>query len=140
MGVFSQVLEADRTRDTTERRTRVATGRVRSERRLRQPWQTSPAVRRAANPQRPASDSSPFAPVRGVTLEVFADIARAVASQHDSGTRGTEVAVSCGITANDWLYACRVWNTRIAEDPAVAQKLSLLYRPDVINPREPHAS
>ena len=141
MGVFSQLLDSDSTRDASVRRTRVATGRVRSERRLREPWQTSQAVRRAANAGRAADrDTSPFTPVRGVTLEVFADIARAVASQHDAGTRGTELAVSCGITANDWLYASRVWNARIANNPAVAHKLSVLYRPHVIDLRDPQAS
>jgi hypothetical protein len=104
-----------------------------------------PRERRAADPlvttvEGPEGAMSMLAPVRGVTLELFADIARAVASQRDASTRGSALAASCGIAAEDWRFACRAWNIRIAEDPAVARKLSELYRPDVIDLREQDAS
>jgi hypothetical protein len=104
-----------------------------------------PRERRAADPLvttivGPDTPTSMFAPVRGVSLELFADIARAVASQHDASPRGSALAAKRGVSADDWRFACRVWNTRIAEDPAVARKLSELYRPDVIDLRERRAS
>jgi hypothetical protein len=104
-----------------------------------------PGDRRAADPVVAATDTSDaamsnVAPVRGVTLELFADIARAVASQHEASTGGSELAASCGVAADDWQLACRVWNARIADDPAVAKKLSELYRPDVIDLRDKDAS
>lgn len=105
-----------------------------------------PAERRPSDPEQPTTPgtearTSKFAPVRGVTLELFADIARAVASQHDSSTRGIELAASCDISAADWLVACRTWNTRIADNPDVAKTLSGFYRaPVVVDLREASAS
>ena len=135
MGVFSQILDVDgrvAARRATPRV--VATGRARPQRRVRDVWQP---IERPKRPSSQDAATSPFAPVRGVTLELFADIARAVASRHDGAARGTELAAGCGISTTDWLYACRVWNTRIAENPDVAKKLSALYRSD---PGETRAS
>jgi hypothetical protein len=87
---------------------------------IRDAWQSGPYSARETG-------CSPFTPVRGVTLELFADIARTVASRDDAHSHGTELAESMGVAPSDWLFACRTWNTRIADNPAVAQHLSALY-------------
>jgi hypothetical protein len=69
-----------------------------------------------------------FEPVCGVTIELFADIARAVAARDDDAAHGSELARQCGISAHDWQLASKVWNSRIASEPAVAGHLMALYR------------
>jgi hypothetical protein len=85
------------------------------------PWQVSPY------PVSPLVVTD-FTPVRGVSLDLFAGIARTLAASCDSQVQGTELAAAKGVAAEDWLFACRVWNTRIAENPAVARVLSERFR------------
>jgi hypothetical protein len=85
------------------------------------PWQITP------HPVSPLVRSD-FDPVNGVTLDLFAEIARALASTDDHQANGGELAEAYGISAADWHHASRVWNCRIADNPAVARALSRRYR------------
>jgi hypothetical protein len=62
--------------------------------------------------------------VRGVSLEMFAEIAETVAARTADQAQGTVLAAEHGITASDWMVACTTWNSRVAEDPAVRQRLT----------------
>lgn len=88
------------------------------------PWQVAPyAIREAAE--------VPFAPVRGVSLEMFADIAKAIASRDDIRAHGRDLALDMGIEPNDWQLACRTWNDRVASNPAVARQFMMRFRDEV---------
>jgi hypothetical protein len=65
-------------------------------------------------------DPAVLAEPGGVTIELFARIASAVAARADSGVHGTELARQCGIEAEDWLLASKLWNIWIASYPGVA--------------------
>ena len=109
MGVFSHLIDSQREPSV------AAGGQVRAT------WQPLPD---AMSEQ----EASPFAPVRGVTLELFADIVRLVASRQDASAQGIELAARRGISAPDWLFAARTWNARSADHEEVARRLSARYR------------
>jgi hypothetical protein len=90
---------------------------------VRDPWLAIPEAREAAE--------SPFDPVRGVSLEMFADIAKAVESRDDADLHARDLALGMGIEPNDWRLACRTWNLRISTDPAVAQQFTMRFRDEV---------
>jgi hypothetical protein len=89
----------------------------------------NPLICRDEEPTLEPADAAAFAPVAGVTIELFARIAMAVAARADSGVQGTELARHCGIPAQDWLNASRAWNRRIAAHPGVAGYFMGLCRP-----------
>jgi hypothetical protein len=130
MGVFSQLIAAD---DHAETQISIAKERARLRQakptghQVRDPWQSAPFLALATGSE---SDGSAFQPVRGVSLELFAGIAKTVAARDDDHAHGTELAQACGIAPRDWLFASRIWNTRIARFPAVGRQLSELYRDD----------
>jgi hypothetical protein len=79
----------------------------------------------------PASVGAGFEPVLGVSLELFANIAQAVAARNDDFAHGTLLAAACGIPPSDWRIAASTWNARITSDPAVGLRLSELCRAQI---------
>jgi hypothetical protein len=71
-----------------------------------------------------------FEPVRGVSLEMFADIAQVVAARHDDDSQGVVLATARGIQPGDWEVAAWTWNARIADNADVRERLSELCRAD----------
>jgi hypothetical protein len=71
----------------------------------RDPWQLSPH----------AGDGESTEAVRGVSLELFAAIADAIASR--TKAHGSDIAAARGIAPYDWLIASQTWNARLASDP-----------------------
>lgn len=125
MGVFSGA-----NNDAIKPRSLPTTGRAKrllaTEGLMRGPWQSGPcAVRDAA--------TSPFAPVRGVSLEMFADIAKAIAMRDETDAHGATLALDLGIEPNDWWLASRTWNARIAAEPTVAEFFAARFRSGTIN-------
>jgi hypothetical protein len=89
----------------------------------------NPLIVRNDDPVVDTNDTSCFAPVCGVSIEQFAEIAKAVAAHDDNAANGSELAGEFGISPDDWLLASRIWNSRIATYPAVAGHLMALFRP-----------
>jgi hypothetical protein len=95
-------------------------------------WTTAsfnPLIVRNDDPIVEFDKHSCFEPVCGVSLETFAEIARTVAARDDDAAQGSELARQFGVTADDWVLASRIWNSRIASYPAVAGHLMALFRP-----------
>jgi hypothetical protein len=75
-----------------------------------------------------AATGADFAPVAGVSLELFATIFKGVAALSHDDNRLTEIAQSRGIDPARWETAAAGWNARIQSSPAVANRFSQLYR------------
>lgn len=125
MGVFSGARSegfTSRHRPVTARSRRVRS----TDGLVRDPWQAMPhAARDVAE--------SPFGAVRGVSLEMFTDIAKATGSPDDVHARGSHLALGMGIEPNDWRLACRSWNLRIASNVAVARQFTMRFRDEVVD-------
>ena len=68
-----------------------------------------------------------FAPINGVTIELFAEISKSFAEVGYDQTKGPELAARKGVAAADWETAVNGWNARMQSDPAVGQRFNALY-------------
>jgi len=75
----------------------------------------------------PAPTEGDFAPVAGVTIEVYAAISKSFAEVGYDQTKGPELAARKGVSAEDWEAALAGWNARITANPAVASRFNALY-------------
>ncbi|MCU1369351.1 MAG: hypothetical protein JWO77_545 [Ilumatobacteraceae bacterium] len=65
--------------------------------------------------------------IAGVSLELYAEIARSFAEVGYDQSRGPELAARHGVSADDWAVAMDGWNGRIAAEPAIASRFNALY-------------
>lgn len=68
-----------------------------------------------------------FAPIAGVTIELYAEISKGLAAHNYDIAKGPEVAASKGVSAENWEQAMGGWNDRIKANRAVAQRFNALY-------------
>jgi hypothetical protein len=68
-----------------------------------------------------------FEPIAGVSLDLYADISRDLASVNYDQTRAPGLALARGVTAESWQAALDGWNGRIQSNPAVAQRFNARY-------------
>jgi hypothetical protein len=73
------------------------------------------------------ADAVSTEPIAGVSLPLYADIARDLAAYSYDQSKGVEVAASKGVSADSWTAAVGGWNERIKSDRAVAQEFNRLY-------------
>ncbi|MCU1357979.1 MAG: hypothetical protein JWM89_3397 [Acidimicrobiales bacterium] len=73
------------------------------------------------------AESGVFAPINGVTIELFAEISKSFAEVGYDQTKGPELAARKGVAAADWEAAVNGWNARMQSDPAVGQRFNALY-------------
>ena len=75
----------------------------------------------------PVSAEGDFAPIAGVTLELYAEISRSLAEVAYDTARAPEMAARKGVSAPDWDAAVAGWNARMHSNPAVGQRFNALY-------------
>jgi|GEM_PF-838362 len=68
-----------------------------------------------------------FAPIAGVSIELWAEISKSLAEVNYDLARGPEMAARKGVQAADWELAMTGWNARLTANPAVAQRFNALY-------------
>jgi len=67
-----------------------------------------------------------FEPIANVSLELYAEISRSLASVNYDQSTATELAAVKGVSNNDWAAALTGWNARLQSNPAVANQFSAL--------------
>ncbi|QXC60753.1 hypothetical protein KSP35_20910 [Aquihabitans sp. G128] len=75
----------------------------------------------------PTPTDGDFAPVAGVSVELYAEVSRSFAEVGYDQTRGHELAARKGIAPADWDAAVAGWNARMTSNPAVASRFNALY-------------
>ena len=68
-----------------------------------------------------------FEPVAGVSLEVYAEVAKGLAEYNYDQSMAVTIAGNKGIAADAWQAAADTWNARMKANPAVAQRFNALY-------------
>ena len=68
-----------------------------------------------------------FEPVAGVSLELYAEIAKGLAAYNYDQSKAAEIAASKGVSAEDYQSAMDTWNARMKTNQAVAQRFNALY-------------
>jgi hypothetical protein len=102
--------------------------------RSRDPWQLAPYSLDVGDSELvDVSDNRPVDPPAadpacGVSLELFATIATALAANGDSYASGIDLARAHGIPPADWCTAARVWNDQVSADPILALRFAALCR------------
>ncbi len=68
-----------------------------------------------------------FEPIAEVSLELYAQISRDLATVNYDQSQAPGLALSRGVTSDRWQTALDGWNGRIQANPAVAQRFNALY-------------
>ena len=68
-----------------------------------------------------------FEPIAGVSLELYAEISKSLATVNYDQARAPEMAAAKGVAGPDWQAAMDGWNARMTSNPAVASRFNALY-------------
>ncbi|HVC84998.1 MAG TPA: hypothetical protein VNC12_07070 [Solirubrobacteraceae bacterium] len=82
-----------------------------------------PAVFAAA----PAGAPADYAPIAEVSIELYVDIAKGLATVGYDQSKGPEIAARHGVSPERWETAVAGWNDRIRTSPDVASRFNALY-------------
>ena len=86
-----------------------------------------PSDRSRALPATEVPDDVSYAPISGVSLEVYVSILRSLADVGYDAAKGPGLAALEGIGEADWAAAVAGWNARMHDDPVVAHRFNVLY-------------
>jgi hypothetical protein len=75
----------------------------------------------------PAGAPADYEPIAEVSIEVYVDIAKGLATVGYDQSKGPEIAAQHGISAQRWETAMAGWNDRIRTSPDVASRFNALY-------------
>ena len=75
-------------------------------------------------PRRSARTSSP---INGVSIELYAEISRDLATVNYDQAQAPALANAKGVISSDWEAAVAGWNARMQTNPAVGQRFNALY-------------
>jgi hypothetical protein len=68
-----------------------------------------------------------YEPIAEVSIELYVDIARGLATVDYDQSKGPEIAARHGVSAERWETAVAGWNDRIRTSPDVANRFNALY-------------
>ena len=74
-----------------------------------------------------APEGPDFEPIAGVSLELYTEISKSLATVNYDVSKGPEMAAKKGVVAADWQAAMDGWNARMKANPAVAKRFNALY-------------
>jgi hypothetical protein len=74
-----------------------------------------------------ATAGSDFEPIAAVSLELYAQISKSLATIDYDLSRSIRLAGDKGVSEEDWAVAGEGWNARMAANPAVGTEFSALY-------------
>ncbi len=75
----------------------------------------------------PAGDPADYEPIADVSIELYVDITRGLATVGYDQSKGPEIAARHGVSADRWETAVAGWNDRIRTSPDVASHFNALY-------------
>jgi hypothetical protein len=75
----------------------------------------------------PDPNDPDFAPIAGVSLELYAEIAKGLADYSYDQSKGPELAAAKGVPAESWQAAVDGWNARMQSNRTVGQRFNALY-------------
>jgi len=75
----------------------------------------------------PAGAPADYEPIADVSIELYADIARGLATVGYDQAKGPEIAAQHGVSAERWETAVAGWNDRIRTSPDIASQFNALY-------------
>jgi hypothetical protein len=135
MGLFKQMKDMKNMVETAPERVRAAQAMGAQAQEMAAAQRAAAAAQMASVAQ--AASAAPSAgasvgavstePIAGVSLALYADIARELAACGYDQSKGVEVAASKGVSADSWSAALEGWNERIKSDRTVAQEFNRLY-------------
>jgi hypothetical protein len=92
----------------------------------------TPGVQRAstgaAGSTDPEATGPDFEPIANVSLALYAQISKNLATADYDQTRAVELAAAEGVSADDWAIAVEGWNVRMRSTQAVGKVFSSLYK------------
>ena len=68
-----------------------------------------------------------FEPINGVTIELYAEISRDLATVGYDQAQAPALANAKGVVSGDWDAAVTGWNARMQTNPTVGQRFNALY-------------
>ena len=68
-----------------------------------------------------------FEPINGVSIELYAEISRDLATVNYDQAQAPALANAKGVISSDWDAAVTGWNARMQTNPAVGQRFNALY-------------
>ena len=68
-----------------------------------------------------------FDPISGVSIELYAEISRDLATVDYDQAQAPALANAKGVISSDWEAAVAGWNARMQTNPAVGQRFNALY-------------
>ncbi|HVQ21930.1 MAG TPA: hypothetical protein VMT36_01535 [Candidatus Saccharimonadia bacterium] len=68
-----------------------------------------------------------FEPISGVSIELYAEISRDLATVNYDQAQAPALANAKGVVSADWDAAVAGWNARMQTNPAVGQRFNALY-------------
>ena len=68
-----------------------------------------------------------FEPIAGVSLELYAEISKSLATVNYDQSQGPALAAAKGVSPENWQAAVDGWNARMKTNPAVGQRFNALY-------------
>jgi hypothetical protein len=74
-----------------------------------------------------ATTGPDFEPIAAVSLELYAEISKSLATIDYDLSRSIRLAGDKGVSEENWAVAVEGWNARMAANPAVGTKFSALY-------------
>ncbi len=83
-------------------------------------------AQQAAQPTAPAVGPD-FEPIAGVSLELYAEISKSLATVNYDQSQGPALAAARGVSPENWQAAVDGWNARMRTNPAVGQRFNALY-------------
>ena len=90
--------------------------------------QQAAAAQAAAQAASAAPPAGPdFEPIGGVSLELYAEISKSLATVNYDQTQAPGLAAARGVSADNWKAAVEGWNARMQTNPAVGQRFNALY-------------
>lgn len=86
------------------------------------------AQQAAAQPA-PAGDATgpDFEPIAGVSLQQYAEVSKGLAAYGYDQSQAPQIAMSKGISPENWQQAVDGWNARVTANPAVAKQFHAHY-------------
>lgn len=75
----------------------------------------------------PAAEGPDFEPIAGVSLELYAEISKSLATVNYDQSQAPRLAAAKGVVESDWNAALDGWNARMKANPAVAKRFNALY-------------
>ena len=84
------------------------------------------AAQQAVQPTPPAIGPD-FEPIAGVSLELYAEISKSLATVNYDQSQAPALAAARGVSPENWQAAVDGWNARMKTNPAVGQRFNALY-------------